>query len=176
MTPPTSARRPASIERLPAVAKSIRSPSSKVQPATLSSPLDGQSAPDASGDRRAISIRNFPRRKRDALRKRWILPRAPAPRCVCAEQRPPIDASNLLHGPTFRTSMRLVRSKRRNLSLHQPQHRRTRSKLCNRREHLRRGGRRSPRHIGLMRPQPRAAGCRSVRWKSGSSVHLRRRR
>ena len=69
MTPQTSARRPASIEKLPAVAKSLGSPSSKVQPATLSSRLDSQSVPDASGDRRAISMRNFPRCKRNAPRK-----------------------------------------------------------------------------------------------------------
>ena len=132
MMPQTSARRPASIERLPAVAKSLCSPSSKVQPATLSSPLDSQSVPDASGYRRAISMRNFPRCKRDAPRKRRILPRAPASRCASAGQMPPSGASNLLHGPTFRTSMRLVRSERRNLSFHRPRRRRTRPKLWNR--------------------------------------------
>ena len=132
MTPQTSARRPASIERLPAVAKSLRSPSSKVQPATLSSRLDSQSVPDASGDRRAISMRNFPRCKRNVPRK---APDTSSSAGVAMRERgqmPPSGASNLLYGQTFRTLMRLIRRERRNLSFHRLRRRRTRPKLWNR--------------------------------------------
>ena len=172
MTPRTSARRPASIEaasrreepRFAATAKFSRR-RYRARRQSIGAGRERKPSRDLDAQFSAMQTRR-PAQKPDtsssagvAMRERGQMPPR---RSLESVARPDVAA------PRCAWSGR----ERRNLPFHRPRRRRTRPKLWNRRDHLRPGG---PPLTSAYRPDAAStrgrAGCRSVRWRSGSSVH-----